>query len=635
LQDLQKSIDLNDNRAIYRSRLLLDEDLAARSASLARIYDELGFQQLALVEGWKSVNTDPANYSAHRFLADSYAVLPRHEIARVSELLQSQLLQPNNITPIQPQLGESNLFLISSGGAANLSFNEFNPLFNRDRIALQASGIVGENETWGGEGVVSGIYKKASFSAGYTHFETDGWRKNADQDDDIANAFLQLELSHKTSVQTEYRYRKTEKGDTQLKFFSDDFLPRKREQEETHSIRLGFRHAFSPSSNLIGNFQYSDGDATVKDVPDPFSIPSIPRLDFLIDDDAYSGEISYLHRWTRLNVVTGAGYFNTDSEEIRITEIFFPTPPFPPPPIGPGLVRTTQTIDRSRDHLNAYLYSYIYLPRDVTFTVGGSYDDMEADDPLTKSQDQFNPKFGITWNPVPNTTLRGAVFRTLKRTLITNQTLEPTQVAGFNQFFDEPNATEAWLYGAALDQKFPKNIYGGAEYRHRDLDVPFTETIGGVSTLREVKWDEDLLRAYLFWTPHKWFGFSGEYLYEKFDRDDFFNQGAREVKTHYVPLGINFFHPSGLSASVRGTYIDQQGRFRRQGAPRGTSEFGEDDFWLVDAAINYRLPKRYGFITVGVTNLFDEEFQYFDTDPVNPRIQPDRFFFASVTLAIP
>ena len=76
LQDLQRSISLNDNRAVYRSRLLLDEDLAARSASLGRIYDDLGFQQLALVEGWKSVNADPANYSAHRFLADSYAALP-------------------------------------------------------------------------------------------------------------------------------------------------------------------------------------------------------------------------------------------------------------------------------------------------------------------------------------------------------------------------------------------------------------------------------------------------------------------------------------------------------------------------------------------------------------------------------
>ena len=59
LHDLQKAIELNDNRAVYRSRLLLDSDLAARSASLGRIYSDLGFQQLALVEGWKSVNTDP------------------------------------------------------------------------------------------------------------------------------------------------------------------------------------------------------------------------------------------------------------------------------------------------------------------------------------------------------------------------------------------------------------------------------------------------------------------------------------------------------------------------------------------------------------------------------------------------
>ena len=59
LQDMQKAIELNNNRMVYRSRLLLDSDLAARSAALGQIYNNLGFQQLGLVEGWKSVNTDP------------------------------------------------------------------------------------------------------------------------------------------------------------------------------------------------------------------------------------------------------------------------------------------------------------------------------------------------------------------------------------------------------------------------------------------------------------------------------------------------------------------------------------------------------------------------------------------------
>ena len=47
---------------------------------------------------------DPGDYSGHRFLADTYSALPRYDVARVSELLQAQLLQPINITPVQPQL---------------------------------------------------------------------------------------------------------------------------------------------------------------------------------------------------------------------------------------------------------------------------------------------------------------------------------------------------------------------------------------------------------------------------------------------------------------------------------------------------------------------------------------------------
>jgi tetratricopeptide (TPR) repeat protein len=197
LHDLERSIELNSDRAVYRSRLLLDSDLAARSASIGRIYGDLGFEQLALVEGWKSVNTDPTDFSAHRLLADTYAVLPRHEIARVSEQLQSQLLQPLNMTPIQPRLAESNLFLISAQGPRGLSFNEFNPLFNRNRVAFLASALAGGNGTLGAESVVSGIHQKTSFSMGVTHFETDGFRVNNDQNDDILNAFVQHELHAK------------------------------------------------------------------------------------------------------------------------------------------------------------------------------------------------------------------------------------------------------------------------------------------------------------------------------------------------------------------------------------------------------------------------------------------------------
>jgi tetratricopeptide (TPR) repeat protein len=195
LQEMQTAIELNDNRAVYRSRLLLDSDRAARGAALANIYTDLEFQQLGLVEGWKSVNTDPGNSAAHRFLADTYAVLPRHEIARVSELLQSQLLDPLNTTPIQPLLGESNLFLISSLGPAAVGFNEFNELFTRNGFTVQASGLVGGNGTGAGQVIVSGLHNKTSFSVGGFDYSTDGFRENADQKDKIANVFVQHQLT--------------------------------------------------------------------------------------------------------------------------------------------------------------------------------------------------------------------------------------------------------------------------------------------------------------------------------------------------------------------------------------------------------------------------------------------------------
>jgi tetratricopeptide (TPR) repeat protein len=625
LHDLQTAIELNDNRAVYRSRMLLDSDLAARSASLARIYSDLGFQQRALVEGWNSVNTDPSDFSGHRFLADTYAALPRHEIARVSELLVSQLLQPINITPIQPRLAESNLLAISGGGPADLSFNEFNPLFNRNRFALQASGIMGENTTLGDEIVASGIYNKLSFSVGQYHDQTDGFRENAFIKDDIYDAFVQYSLFPQTNIQSELRYRDTRNGDLGLRFFEDDFASRLHNEDERTSIRLGFHQVFSPGSDLIGNFMYLHADVSRRDLPNL----DIPLESDKLDDDAFSSELQYLYRSKNVNFVGGAGYFRTESTLRSVVVLNFP----PPTPF-------TSITDRNIDHTNLYLYSYIKFLKNVTFTVGASGDFFQGG--LT-DKNQFNPKFGVTWNPLQDTTLRAAVFRALKRTLSTNQTLEPTQVAGFNQFFDDTDETETWNYGIAIDQKFSKSLYGGAEFFLRDLEFPFLDilfTENGVSTVvHKDKWHERVGRAYAYWTPYKWFGLSAEYLYERFTRQVPVNLpevtlGINKVDTHRLPLGINFYHPCGLSAMLKATYVNQRGGFEWQNPmPTGTFTHGEDQFWLFDATISYRLPKRLGFISVGAKNLFDRGFKFFDTDPFNPAIQPARLVYGKVTLS--
>ena len=512
LQDMQKAIELNDNRVVYRSRLSLDSDLAARSASLARVYTDLGFQQLALVEGWKSVNTDPTNYSAHRFLADSYSVLPRHEIARVSELLQSQLLQPINTTPIQPRLAESNLFLISAQGPGALSFNEFNPIFTRNGLTFQTSGLVGEHSTYGGEGVVSGIYQKTSFSVGGFHFTTDGFRENADQRDEIANVFVQQEVTPGTSIQAEYRYRDLEQGDVQQRFFPEDFFSALRNEEERHTFRLGARHAFSPGSILLGSFTYQDSDGRIRinDIPDPGSF-----IDDKFPQTAFSGELQHLFRSRYLNLRTGAGYVGVDRKDD--TTVGIP---------GPDPIEIRSVTDEDLQHFNAYAYADVNLLRNVTATLGLSLDSLRGDEDVDK--DQVNPKFGITWTPFAGITLRAAAFRVLKRTLITDQTLEPTQVAGFNQFFDDPNLTEAWRYGGAIDQRFTSSLFGGVEFSKRDLTVPGLLDLKDPSNPvnRDGDWNEYLGRAYLFWTPRPWLALRAQYLFERFERESPGTHGA-------------------------------------------------------------------------------------------------------------
>ena len=129
-----------------------------------------------------------------------------------------------------------------------------------------------------------------------------------------------------------------------------------------------------------------------------------------------------------------------------------------PPPLPPVIVparRIFQEVAADIHHTDLYVYSYLKPVQNLTFTVGASEDIVNTNKLNLQDTSQFNPKLGILWNPFPSTTVRGAAFKTLKRTLITDQTLEPTQVAGFNQFFDDVQ----WNAGMALWGRCRSEIY--------------------------------------------------------------------------------------------------------------------------------------------------------------------------------
>ena len=614
VQDLRTSMALNDNRMVYRSRLLLDEDLAARSASLARIYGDLGFQQLALVEGWKSLNSDPTNYSAHRFLADAYSILPRHEVGRLSELLQTQLWQPLNLHPLQPQLGESGLGIVDGAGPSQISFNEFNPLFMRDRVNLQANGIVAGNETWGNDLVVSGIQGPVSFSVGQFHYESEGFRENNDQQQDIYNFFVQVAVTPGTNLQAEYRVLDNDRGDLPLRFDPEDFSTSLREQWEAETLRFGLRHAFSRHSHMIVSLIGQDSSLTSQLTPIPVLSIGTTR-----DDDSYLAEIQQVFRTHGHQLIAGLGHFQSDRETVitQTLDLGFPVPPTPP-----------EKDEEKAEHSNAYIYAQFSTPGHLSWLVGLSASNFDGS---IAERKQINPKFGLTWTPTDMLTLRLAGFRVLERDLVNSQTVEPTHVAGFNQFYDDQSGTDSKRYGLALDTRLSPLISAGMELSHRDLDVPFKQNEDRGGAIQDADWRERLYRAYWYWAATRQLAIRVEYQYEELDYDsEIILSGVRELVTQRLPLGFSYMLPWGLSLDASATHIDQDGEFFDSVALAAWE--GDDRFWVVDAKINYRLPLRHGIVSIGAENLFDENFQFQEPDPKHPTLYPERLAFARLTI---
>ncbi len=607
LYDLQKSIELNDNRAVYRSRLLLDEDLAARSASLGRVYNELGFQQLALAEGWRSVTADPGNHSAHRFLADTYAGLPRHEISRVSEMLQAQLLQPININPVQPQLAESGFNVFKGSGPAGLSFNEFTPMFNRNRLGLIASAICGNNETFGDEVVQSGVLGKFSYSIGQYHYETDGIRENNDHEIDLHNLFIQARPWHHTSFMAEYRSSEREYGDLSFSFDPEDFHPH-RYSEDIESFRVGFHHCRNPRAHTIGTVVFKKSDSGLAFVPGPGGI--------FYDDEEVMSEIQQQYRIGSLNMIGGAGYLDAKNKNVSAY---------------PSGYSSQSDIDLRA--LNLYAYTHLDFPTPVTWTFGCSVDKLDSSD--VRDETQVNPKFGIIWRVFPQTAIRGAVFRILNRPIILQQTIEPTQVAGFSQYFNDVEGVDITRFGVGVDHRFSTALFSGIEYSARELAVPYTNMFLEQKT---ADWREKTARAYLFWTPLNQISTSVEYVWERLERDLEMTgeEMIKTLETHRVKLSVNYFCHSGLSVKIGTSYVNQDGGFAVFDftSPSFYSvQNGRDDFFVVDVMLRYRLPKRYGILSIAAHNLFDESFHYLNTDSLNPDIYLRRSILAKVTLS--
>jgi Tfp pilus assembly protein PilF/predicted porin len=632
LAELENSIERNDNRAVFRSRLLLDQDRAARGTSAARIYSDLGFTQLGINEATKAVTTDPASASAHRFLSDTYQSMPRHETARVSELQQAQMLQDVNINPIQPSQSDTNLGIVTQGGPA-AGFNEFTPLFERNRAQANVSVFGGSNDTLGGEAVVSGVYDKFSLSAGAFLSDTDGFRPNNDLDQEVYSLFAQVALTPALNLQAEFQSRESEYGDLAMNFDPESYSATQRNKLETDTLRLGARLALAPNSNLLFLYNNKDADVAQYDeslifeypFPPPNQVFQTEDLATTAESDQYEG--AWIYQAEKYNLLVGGALTKVDRTDTLNVFILDPLVPFPIP------IFVDERIDSEVDDKRVYGYGNFTLPANLTWTLGLSYQKYEE---TAYDLSETNPKLGVQWQVDDTLKLRGAWFKAIKPALASNRTLEPTQIAGFNQYFDDVEGTRSTRYGVGADWQPAQALAFGAELSWRDLESPAFDPLGNIVFDDR---EEETHRAYAYWTPSDRWAVKAEAIYDKFDNDenspvaDVFPESVRTIS---LPVRATYFHPTGLFAGVGLTYVDQE----VTRAPLSLLAQGDDSFTLVDLSVGYRLPKRMGSVSLSVHNLFDQDFMYqddsyreFGDEPSMSPYTPERVIMGRINLS--
>lgn len=618
LRDLDGAIERNDNRAVYRSRLLLDEDRAVRGADLARIYDDLGFDSLGLVAARRSADLDQANFSSHLFLAGNYRNLAGYASSFLSETLQARIYQPIGANAARPE---------ATGGT--VAFNEYTALFDRPRARGFVNASYGYTDTdmselypgcgsacsdfyeldksrnWTGN--VQGTYNadRVAASLSYSRYHDDGFRVDDHQDTSVYHGFVEVAPTTRDTLQLNAIFADRETGDLPLRQIPLDFLSGAAFQTGEWNIGLGWHHRYSPATDLAVSGIWNDTHQRA-------SLNGATAGQVRLTGPQLEGQVVFRQR--RVTWVGGAGFFDGTFDAYAAgtgVEGFGSV-------YGYAKIRALGPVELTAGLAGEGMTSPVGLlpPKDSNI---GATD-------VTYSDWRLSPKLGMTATFKSGTTFRAAAFSKLASSIGRLQTLEPTQVAGFNQFYEEVGGTRSWNYGVGVDQRLVKILYFGVSGVRRETvapeaDCPNPGQFSGCSgfrgsTVAEKRNEEDIVSAYVNVLIGKRVSASLDWNY---DRRDFTTTTVVPLTTEFEDYNetqrlrpqVRVFLPIGFYASAAASRYTQWAHlFVDITSPDRRIQTAH--FWTLDAAVGWRLPKRLGSISLEGTNLTDREFSFYE-----------------------
>ena len=476
IDDLHESLDLNDNRSIYRSALLLDQDRAVRNANLAAIYQDNGLTELSLREASRAVNDDYANASAHLFLANSYNALrdPNRILLRYDTPFFNELLLANLLSPV-------------GGGplSQNVSDQEYSKLFEQDRLGFSSNFTylsTGQERELGSQ---FGQFGNFSYAVDVDYESDRGTRFNnhLDRLEIYSQAKYQLGLQDTIFFQTKYQDNRN--GDVFQYYDPNSASPSLSFQEKQEPLALiGYHHEWAPGVHtllLLGRL-VNDQTETLNDAQ-PYIVeflndgrtvgafnPNL-RLDYHSEFTIYVAELNQIWQTEFNTLVCGVRAHTGDFE----TSARFDNPS----PFLASFFRrngnpaSDQSIDTNYFRFDLYCYETVRPLRTLELTAGFAFDELSyptnyRNAPLAPGEtdtSRFCPKFGAIWRPWDDGIFRIAYTRSLGGVSLEDSVrLEPTLVGGFNQ---------------ALRTLIPESVAGTVDAaRDNRFNIGFEQKVG-------------------------------------------------------------------------------------------------------------------------------------------------------------